>query len=308
MTELDDVLRGSFARIAEPGDPAGVVADIQSRLDSGDTGTPSDSSGFGGGIRQWLPWIGVVAVAGLIGATIGVTGVVGRPIAQVATIGYSALLDDRVDVLACPGGDAVGTLVQGERVLAIARSDDGAYLAVRDPYDSSATLWLPTRALVVDEGELDVESLPADGCDQPVVTVATPEPTPTPTQTQEPEPQPGPAPKPQPARDATAPTLSQAAASPSTITMQGYSQYCGTDVSTVSVLAADNVGVASVTATWKNGGTAALTPSGGTWSFAFSGTSTGAPNPYSIAIVARDAAGNASAPAVTSVTVTYCLI
>lgn len=297
MTELDDVLRGSFARIAEPGDPAGVAAAIQSRVDAGDTGTPADSSGFGGG--SWLPWIGLVVVAGLVGGAVGVTGLVGRPSVEVASVGYSALLDERVDVLSCPGGEPVGTLVQGERVLAIARSDDSAFVGVRDPYNTASTVWLPAAAIVVDEGEQDVAALPVDDCDEVVVTVPTPTPTPEPTTDPQPQPQPGP----RPVRDTTAPTLGQASANPGAIATLGWAPYCA-DVSTISVPAVDNVGVASVTATWSSG-SAALTPSGSTWSFPFTSTTTGS---FTITLVALDAAGNASAPAMTSVSVYSCVI
>lgn len=79
MTELDDMLRGSFARIAEPGDPTGVAAAIQSRVDSGDTGTPASSSGFGGGLRPWLPWIGLAIVVAITGGAVGASGVLTPP-------------------------------------------------------------------------------------------------------------------------------------------------------------------------------------------------------------------------------------
>lgn len=295
MTELDDVLRGSFARIAEPGDPAGVAAAIQSRVDSGDTGTPADSSGFGGG--SWLPWLGVIVVAGLVGGGVGLSGAVGTPVVEEQHVSYSALLDERVDVLDCPGGSPVGSLLQGERVLAVARSDDGAYLAVRDPYNAQQTIWISSAALVVDDGEPDAATLPIDSCDEAVVTVPTPTPTPTDV------PEPGPAPAPTPPRDRTTPTLGQASASPTMIASYGWAPYC-TDVSTISVMASDNVGVARVGASWS-GGTANLTQSGSAWSFAFSNVTQGT---YTITLVAVDAAGNASAPATTQVQVDTCLI
>lgn len=289
MTELDEMLRGSFARIAEPGDPAGVVAAIQSRVDSGDTGTPADSSGFGGGgFSPWLPWIGLVVVAGIVGGVAGVSGVAGRPTVEVATIGYSALLDERVDVLACPGGDSVGTLVQGERVLAIARSDDSAYLAVRDPYDSSATVWLPRAAVVVDNGEQDVASLPVDGCDEVIVT--TPTPTPTPTET----PEPGPAPKPVPTKDTAAPVMGQSYATPNPI--------YNLEPTVVHATAADNVGVVSISISWAGEftGSAQMTKSGAEWVYTFTPPDDNG-GTITFTLRAIDAAGNQSGPATVNV-------
>lgn len=68
MTELDDVLRQSFARIAEPGDPAGVVDAIRSRMAAGDTGTPASSSGFLPSRDRILPWLfgGAVLLLGTL--------------------------------------------------------------------------------------------------------------------------------------------------------------------------------------------------------------------------------------------------
>ena len=78
MTELKDIdslLRDSFARIAEPGDPAGVVDSIRTRMDAGDTGTPASSSGFGDRRGWFWPYVAGAVVLGILGWALGVSGV-----------------------------------------------------------------------------------------------------------------------------------------------------------------------------------------------------------------------------------------
>src|SRR5690349_4735895 len=144
MAEIDVLLSSSLKRVAQPGDPAGVADAIRSRVDAGDTGTPASSSGFGGGgPLSWLPWIGVIAVAGIVGGTMGATGVFGEEAAPPppSPAGISSYIDGHVDGLACPGGAVIGSLDPGQRVYAVERSDDTAYLSVRDPYDLTRTVW-----------------------------------------------------------------------------------------------------------------------------------------------------------------------
>jgi hypothetical protein len=78
MTELKDIdslLRDSFARIAEPGDPAGVVDSIRARMDAGDTGTPANSSGFGSRRGWFWPYLAGAVVLGVLGGALGASGV-----------------------------------------------------------------------------------------------------------------------------------------------------------------------------------------------------------------------------------------
>ena len=290
MAELDDMLSESLKRAANPGDPTGVADAIRARVAAGDTGTPAATSGFGAasGPLSWLPWIGVVVVAGLAGGAVGVSGFVGRPTVDVAVVGSTTVLTTDAPASACPGGPTVGTLPADTRVLAVAQSDDAAHLGVRDPDDFSNILWLSTSDVAIDDGQTAV--LPT-GAPCPVAVIAAPAPTPTPTPTV--------------TDDTTGPSIS-ASAKPTIITMEGFSAYCGTDVSTVSVTASDPSGIDSVTASWS-GGSAPLVDSGSNWSFAFTGTSTGADVPYTITLTATDGAGNTSSTSVV-VTVTYCLI
>src|SRR5664279_4863986 len=81
MADLDTLLRDSFARLAEPGDPTGVAEAIQARVDAGGGPGPSGGSGGGGfgGFRSWIPWAGVALLLGVGGAAAGHAGIFGQP-------------------------------------------------------------------------------------------------------------------------------------------------------------------------------------------------------------------------------------
>ncbi|MGN6502449.1 MAG: hypothetical protein ACTHKX_06045 [Pseudolysinimonas sp.] len=126
---------------------------------------------------------------------------------------------------------------------------------------------------------------------------ATPTPSPTPTVTEQPDPDP-PAPLP-PAPVDNPPSISQISADPSTVGCE--------QGSTVSVIAADDAGVHDVMLSWNgpSSGAAPMTLQGGTWSYVIpmmSGTGT-----YTITAVARDTAGQASAPATIGVVRDICI-
>lgn len=304
MAEIDVLLSSTLKRVAEPGDSAGVADAIRSRIAAGDTGSPAASSGFGaGGVLSWLPWIGLVVVAGLVGGTLGATGVfasgevVGADRHSLLTTGS---LEHAVGASGCPGGPAVVRLEPGQRVLALVRNDDSDWLGVRDPLDLGRTVWLPASLVTLDDGQSAVDTLPVGGCPAPVLAEETPAPAP-------PAPAPGPAPEPEPEpADTTGPDVGQQSASPNSISMEFYPE-CGETVATVSVFATDPSGVASVSASWT-GGSAALSPSGNSWSFPFSEATIGFKDTvYTITLTAVDALGNASSTAV-NVTVRYCLI
>jgi hypothetical protein len=299
--ELDGVLRDALQRAAQPGDSTGVADVIRSRVAAGDPGTSVASStapGWGGGAFSWLPWLGLIVLAGIGGTALGASGVFASEPREILS-GYTAVLDDSAPAASCPGGPVIGSLSAGDRVLAIARSEESDYLGVRDPNDFARTLWFARAVVVVDPGQADVASLPVEAC--PVATVEVVEPAPVPVPTAEPAPVPGPAPK-----DVTPPALGNANANPKTISMQGFPE-CGPTASIVSVNVSDAGGVASVTASWT-GGSATLNRSGNTWSFSFSEDTIGFTDTnYTIGITATDSSGNTASTAV-SVTVEYCLI
>lgn len=282
MTELDDALRESFARLAEPGDPAGVVGSIRTRLDAGDTGTPANSSGFGGDGTPWLLWGAFVVVAALAGGVVGASGLVGHDTQTVVSIGPVALARTTPGY-ACPSGPAIGELARGARVLAVSRNDDASWISVRDPRNLSSTLWVPAGLVVVDADQGPVSELPL-GAPCPVVSLP-----PLPVEAgAPPAPAPGPAPKPA-APDTVAPTITSASATPDHITCGGNSKFVAT--------ATDNKGVTAVNVTLAGPDplTHGLSKSGSSWEWLYdpvndsgsSGTAT---------FTAVDAAGNVSAP------------
>jgi hypothetical protein len=289
FTELDGMLRDALQRAAQPGDSTGVADAIRSRVAAGDPGTSvaaSTAPGWGGGVSGWLPWLGLIVLAGIGGTALGASGVIaGEPREILA--GYTAVLDDSAPAASCPGGPVIDELFAGDRVLAIARSEDSGYLGVRDPNDFARTLWFDRAVVVVDAGQADVDSLPIEAC--PVATVEVIEPAPVPTVEPEPEPEPEPVPGPS---DTTAPSITQVGASETSI------WDCAPDNQvTLSVVAADNVGVARVEVSWTGApgsGNAQMVKSGGQWQYTYT-------SPYpafgnvTFTFKAFDAAGNASA-------------
>lgn len=299
---LDGVLRDALQRAAQPGDSAGVADAIRSRVAAGDPGASVASStapGWGGGAWSWLPWLGLVVLAGVGGTALGASGVFASEPREILA-GYTAVLDDTAPAASCPGGPVIGTLSAGDRVLAVARSEDSAHLGVRDPNDFARTLWFDRAVVIVDAGQADVATLPVEAC--PVATVTIAEPTPVPTE----DPVPGPIPVPQPGpSDTTAPSISQVGASDTSI------WDCAPDNKvTLSVVAVDNVGVASVRVSWSGApgnGSAQMAKSGGQWLYTYT-------SPYpafgnvTFTFEALDAAGNASSTKSVDVMIYDCPI
>ena len=236
MSELDDVLRQSFARIAEPGDPAGVADALRARMAAGDTGTPAATSGFRSTADRVLPWLFGGALLGILAVILTLTG------------------------------------------LAVSAPTPTLTAA-----DTAQTMAAPTETV-------------------PTVTTT---PTSTPTETATPAETAAPAPAPAPAADSAAPTLSGAAASPSQdlCADDSYSSYYAI-ASTISVTAADNVGIIGVHITWTGAESGSAEMSfGSPWTYTFNPASSTPSGTVTFTLVARDAAGNTSAPATTSVTV-----
>ncbi len=193
MADIDQMLRESFHRLAEPGDPTGVAEAVRTRVDAGDLGTPSDAgTGFGGGPFTGGGWtwvLGAGAIAGIGGLVLGASGFLGTPSTAQTPPTSLFSVSDTTPGLDCPGGARVASFHPGDRVLAVARSDDGDWLAVRNPVDRADTVWVALDELVLDEGQPEVDSLEVDGCP---VFVAAPLPTQEPLEveeTEEPEPE-----------------------------------------------------------------------------------------------------------------------
>ncbi|HWH97225.1 MAG TPA: hypothetical protein VNS80_02560, partial [Pseudolysinimonas sp.] len=159
---LDSRLRDAFNQAAEQGDSTGVADAIRSRIAAGDSGASvaaSTAPGWGGGgALGWLPWLGLIVVAGLGGAALGASGAVGTE-QQTVEAGYTVVLDDTAPAYACPGGARAGELAAGDRVLAIARSEDSGWLGVRDPNGFERVLWFERSVVIVDTDQPDVATL-----------------------------------------------------------------------------------------------------------------------------------------------------
>ncbi len=285
LDALDELLSGSLKRAAQPGDSAGVADAIRDRVAAGDVGTPAPGNsapGFGGGIGGWLPWVGAIVVLGLVGGVLGVSGAVGHPIDTV-TVGTSTILmPPTVQASSCPGGPVVGSVERGSRVVALARSADGAEVQVRNPDDVGQLVWIPVGELVSDSGQSPVAGLPL-GPNCPTVVVAqAPVVVPvTPT-------------KPVKPKDTTPPTIGKPVATP------------GNCHTTISVTASDNVGVTSVSISWTgtNTGSGSMSRVGGHWEYTTNGFHD---FNTTFAVTAHDAAGNAS-PTNSVTTALQCVI
>jgi hypothetical protein len=291
FTELDGMLRDALQRAAQPGDSTGVADAIRSRVAAGDPGTSvaaSTAPGWGGGVSGWLPWLGLIVLAGIGGTALGASGVIaGEPREILA--GYTAVLDDSAPAASCPGGPVIDELFAGDRVLAIARSEDSGYLGVRDPNDFARTLWFDRAVVVVDAGQADVDGLPIEAC--PVATVEVIEPTHVPTEEPEPEPEPEPQPVPQPG-DTVPPILGQQYASPHTTLYGGYS-------TTIYAFSTDNVATTQVRISWAGvaSGNGTMTKGqNNQWTFAYAKPNGAPDGKVTFTLVARDAAGNQSPP------------
>lgn len=297
---LDARLRDALARAARPGDSAGVADAIRSRLDAGDSGTSvatATAPGWGGGAWSWMPWLGLVVVAGVVGTALGVSGVAGRPAGE-TVVDVPVALGESAAAYDCIGGARIGRLSAGTRVLAVERSDDALWLGVRDPRALGSTVWVALGDVSLDEGRPALDALPVGGACPETVVVVEAEPAPEPTQGPDPGPNPAPNPNPDPGpSDTTAPTAS------------GPSADVNNCPAIVRVSAGDNVAVTGVTVSWSGAasGSAQMTPAGGAlWQLSYDSANLPEGN-MTFTFVARDAAGNQSPPVAINVYM-VCLI
>lgn len=295
---LDALLSASLKSAAEPANSAGVADLIRSRVAAGDAGTSvagSTAPGWGGGASGMLTIaapIALIVVAGVVGGTLGATGALGTSGGPSGgEVPSYVIAPDTAPVYSCPGGPQIGTIRANTRVLAVARDEQGAFLAARNPDDLSTTIWFTAGDLVLDDAGPDVAALPVEACPEVTVTQVTPTPTPEPTS--EPEPTTDPEP-PAPPADTVAPVVTKMSASP-TLVING-------QPSTISLTAGDDVGVVGVTLSWSgpNGitGSAPMSLTSGTWRYTWSydSFSNGFGN-WTFTARAKDAAGNLSSPA-----------
>lgn len=327
MSELDVLLRESLARLAEPGDPTGVLEAIRARVEaagsSGDGGLGSGGAGGGGsgGGRFWGGWaplggLSLLAAAGGVALGLGLPAENADAAASQGALGAMSR-GETVPGAACPGGAAIANLDPGARVLAVARDDDGGYLAVRDPAALGSIVWVSAGAAVVDP-EAEVDALPVWGCAETseIVTDPSPAPDPVPAPGPVPTPAPGPEPGPKPVPDPPPPADTQKP----TLQVGGWSEayVCTVDAgygpasASISITVGDNVGVTSVTATSPTAGVSLSGPAGSGATRTFTVSRTGSTDAtIQVTFTVKDAAGNAvtgNAPGLDSVGPGNCLI
>lgn len=149
MSEFDDELRAAFQHAAAtdpPVDPRGVADAVRQAAS-----TPPPPPGRG----VWRLLGGIGAVGVLVGGAVGLTGAFASDPTPVA------VTLARVEASRCPGGTADTSFHRGDGVLAVARSEDSSYLAVRSPRDLNRRVWV-ARRYVTASGSID--DLPVDGC------------------------------------------------------------------------------------------------------------------------------------------------
>jgi len=328
MSDLDDILRESLGHLAEPGDTAGVadaVAAKAAALGGGAAGGGAAGGGFAGWVIPVV--LGMVAVGG--GVTLGVTSAgAGGSVAPYSPV--TIWNGDGIPAAACPGGPEVTSLDGGARVLAVARSEDGAYLAVRDPEALTHTVWVASGSATADPGE-DVATLPVLDCleasaaPSPSVTPSvtpsekpTVKPTPKPTKTSSPKPtktsKPKPTKTPDPKPVDEKPTLALTKWSPgSLIVGSGEPGDMNCDPydqsATMIVHASDDHSGLEVTgsANFYPSGLTLVSHSGSTWKFKYVALyyANGAPDKtVTIKFTAKDSAGHAVSKSATMTVIT----
>ena len=319
MSDLDVLLRESLGRLAEPGDPTGVVEAVRARVEAagsgggdsaGDGGSGATGAGGGGagaaGTGFWGGWAPLGILIGL-----SVAGGAGLALAlqpdAPSTSAYAPLSlpgEFGVPAALCPGGETVALLDPGARLVAVARTEDGGSVAVRNPRALDSLVWIALSAAEPDAGA-DVEALPISGCEEsgpivPIVTEASPEPVPGPDPAPAPGPNPGPQPGPGPApgpSDTQNPTIQVGNWSPDEIYDAANPHPECTESTSISVFVGDNVGVTNVTWSAPSGVSVSATgQSGNTWTFSasVSGSPSSGSNTRTVTFRAHDAAGNQS--------------
>lgn len=171
------------------------------------------------------PGVQVVA-AGLLSGALGGTALV---VSGALPIAGTQTPPETLSVLACPGtGPTVGEIADGQRVLAVARSADGAWVQLYIGFPGVERGWAPADALNLDTA---ADALPVSACEAPTdgpaptagatvdIPTASPEPTPTTSDAPSLEPSAAPSPSaslgPSPSPGASASSTIRPSASPS---------------------------------------------------------------------------------------------
>ena len=249
-------------------------------------------------VKAWLPWVGLIVAAGVVGGALGPLGALGHDTTEVlAGPTSSALLDRQATATECVGGAVAAVFPAGERVLAVERSEDGGFLGVRDPYTFGSIVWVAAGQVTLD-GDPVLQDLPVGGLCPDVTTVLA---GPPPTVIEEQ----APAPLPQ-NTDPLSPIISAV-----TSNKAPSHTFYNDELINVLVTATDNVGVTGVTYTVagpagaaSHSGYCSDTGPDGQWECPFS-VPTEPFGDYTFTLRARDAVGNSSAAALFTVHHSY---
>jgi hypothetical protein len=257
----------------------------------------------------WLPWVGGIVVVGVLGGVLGIAGVFGHPTTNRIVLTSDISAARTASAYNCPGGALVTKLQAHDKVLAVQRSTDSAYLGVRDPLNLGRVVWVRAQDVSVNAHQAAIATLPIGYCpevqgilmpptNQGDGSGAAPTTPTTPTKPTKPVPPLAP--------DTTAPTIGTPTAGTPVVCIHGGNPPYA---DTLSVTASDNVGVTSVAITWTGAttGNKTMTHSGSGWTFVYDvGTSTAA-GTITFQLQARDAAGNLSSPTKVSITQAGCV-
>jgi hypothetical protein len=258
------------------------------------------------GGRPWQLFAGLAVVGLGCGAALGFTVLDGSDDAAAGVGG------ERYGLYDCPDGAVVGEASPGDRVYVTGRDEEGGWLRIRDPRDSSAERWVPAAAVDADDASRP-DTLEVVECAEPIELVAA---TIAPSDTLPPDTTP---------QDTTAPTLppdsppavGQPSVNPGAI--YGVAN-CGPTTATLTVNVVGSNRINRVRVSWSyptevggiTSGTVDLSVNGTTWS----GPITAPINPpadddgqfVNISITARDVKGRTSvASANNLLVVRYCL-
>lgn len=121
-------------------------------------------------LSGWVISAGAVALSGVAGASIALSGVLAPP--QPLDPGIGGVIQSTA-AHACVDGPVVSELFAGDRVLVVAQSDDADWVAVRNPQRLGELLWVPISVIVLDDGEAAaVSAAPVGGQCASVTIVA----------------------------------------------------------------------------------------------------------------------------------------
>ena len=115
-------------------------------------------------ILAWILGIGVIAAVGFGAGALAQTATSGSDEGDVVASADVAAVYD------CPSGSQLDEYPVGSRVFAVAKTENGAWIQIRDLDAPGLRNWIPARAL---DGDTDLAALPVTVCDESNVVQVT---------------------------------------------------------------------------------------------------------------------------------------